>query len=53
MKGKMTECNEPMFISDFICPACGETFEEIYYMDYMIIECPYCDTVMNKLVTQE
>jgi len=41
--------DEPMKIAAFKCPECGEIFEEIYYMDSSVMNCPYCDdVVMDK-----
>ena len=42
--------NEPMKVAAFKCPECGETFDEIYYMDSTVMDCPYCDdAVMEKV----
>ena len=40
--------NEPMYVSDFKCPGCGETFEEIWYMDSITLKCLYCGAVLEK-----
>ena len=40
--------DEPMKVADFKCPECGEVFEDIWYMDSTVINCPYCNGLMEK-----
>jgi len=42
--------NEPMYVSAFRCPECGETFDELYYMESTIMNCPYCEDVLMEKV---
>jgi len=39
---------EPMYVSDFKCPECGETFDDIWHMDLSNLRCLYCNALLEK-----